>query len=499
MNISLKQTKQLPDQAEFDRLKHWILLLPEGAGEEVWRRVPYGEVLQRRYRAAGGKNKPPVLTELSNEQDTRVSLACAEPGLGSFEQLTLARKLVAALWDFKPTEMGVLAAGFEDAAAERIAEALLAALLARNAELPNYKSKREARTPLAGVQVFGAAAEHGYRRTFAMAAGNNLARFLTGLPPNELTPASYRERVAKLAREHGWEMEFLDVAALRQRKAGAFLAVAQGSPEADAGIVRLSYRPRAAASQRKLALVGKGVCFDTGGVNLKPANLMRGMHKDMQGSAVALGTFLALSQLEVGFPMECWMALVTNHIGPRAYKPDDVVTAVDGTTIEIVHTDAEGRMILADTLALASQGAPSLIIDYATLTGSCKRALGNAFSGIFTNRDEHLPLLIAAGRASGERVWPFPQDEDYDKALESTIADVKQCAEEGEADHILAGRFLRRFVKGDVPWLHLDLSSGTHKGGLGHVPSDATGFGVRFTVSLLLDSGFLELARQRAG
>lgn len=116
----------------------------------------------------------------------------------------------------------------------------------------------------------------------------------------------------------------------------------------------------------KLALVGKGICYDTGGANLKPAKYMYGMHEDMQGSAVALGTFLALTRMNVNYPVECWLALATNHIGPRAYKPNDVITASDGTTIEIVHTDAEGRMVLADTLIMASQRKPSLIIDFAT-------------------------------------------------------------------------------------------------------------------------------------
>jgi leucyl aminopeptidase len=207
----------------------------------------------------------------------------------------------------------------------------------------------------------------------------------------------------------------------------------------------------------------------------------------MQGSAVALGSLLALTKLKAKFAVDCYLALATNHIGPKAYKPHDIVTASDGTTIEVVHTDAEGRMVLSDTLVMASEAKPKLIIDYATLTGTCKRALGNAYSGVFTNRPEWLPVLIEAGKESGERVWPFPIDEDYDEAIKSDIADIKQCAVEGDADHILATRFLSRFVKHDTPWLHIDMSAGHRKGGLAHVPSDFTGFGVRFTLHLLLD------------
>jgi len=262
--------------------------------------------------------------------------------------------------------------------------------------------------------------------------------------------------------------------------------VSQGSPQRDAGIVHLRYTPPRGRSKRPLALVGKGICFDTGGMNLKPAKHMHGMHEDMQGSAVALGTLLALSRLQVPFPVHCWLALAQNHIGPKAYKQNDVVRACNGTTIEVVHTDAEGRMVLADTLALAAKKRPALMIDYATLTGACIYALSTRYSGACSNRSEFTDGIIRAGRDSGERVWPFPMDEDFDQELESMIADIKQCTLGGEADQILAARFLRRFVN-DTPWIHIDLAAGNHKGGLAHIPTDITGFGIRFTTRLLLD------------
>jgi leucyl aminopeptidase len=138
-------------------------------------------------------------------------------------------------------------------------------------------------------------------------------------------------------------------------------------------------------------------------------------------------------------------------------------------------------------LALASKQKPALMIDYATLTGACVYSIGTAYSGVFTNQEKFHQTLIEAGKDSGERVWPFPLDEDYDKGLESDIADVKQCSLEGDADHILAARFLQRFVKNDTPWVHMDLSSSNRKGGLAHIPTDTTGFGVRYTMNLLLD------------
>jgi leucyl aminopeptidase len=268
-------------------------------------------------------------------------------------------------------------------------------------------------------------------------------------------------------------------------KAGAFLAVARGSGHQDAAIVRLSYSGKAKREKgNALALVGKGICFDTGGHNLKPARYMHNMHDDMNGSAVALGILLAATRLKLPVNLEVWLAIAQNHLSPEAYTQNEVVTALNGTTIEIVHTDAEGRMVLADTLALAAKGKPRAIIDFATLTGSMTVALGERMSGVIGNREDLAAKAVAAGRDSGERVVAFPMPEDYDEALDSTVADVKQCTLDGEADHILAARFLNRFV-GDIPWLHVDLSASRCKGGLGAVGSDITGFGVGLGLDLI--------------
>ena len=205
----------------------------------------------------------------------------------------------------------------------------------------------------------------------------------------------------------------------------------------------------------------------------------------MQGSAVALGTLIALSKLRVTYAIDAWLAITENRISGTAYKSQDVVRAVNGMTIQVIHTDAEGRMVLADTLALAARENPNLIIDYATLTGSCVVALTERYSGAFSNRKELATQVTLSGKESGERIWSFPMDEDYDEDLLSSVADIKQCAATGYGDHILAARFLSKFVPDSIPWVHLDLSAGPHKGGLAHIPSDLTGFGVRLTVDLL--------------
>lgn len=488
MKIRLTQRIDLPSAAGIDRLPCWVMVFAaDYATGKVRAEIPNGARMLRRHDQLGGPKMvgKACTLDLPNKHPGRVAFAMLAPEMDSFGLLTLARTLVAAHRDLRPERLGVLVRGFAGAEAERVAEAVLSAALAVNADLPSYKRARHDAGHLRSIHLYGARAAHRFSKSFAVAEGNALARGLSILPGNVLTPASYLRRLRGLAREHGWQLIFHDQKKLKKKGAGAFLAVAQGSPTSDAGIAQLRYRPASGRKTGKIALVGKGICYDTGGTNLKPASYMSGMHEDMQGSAVALGTLLALTRLGFRRPVDCWLALAMNHIGPKACKPGDVVRAADGTTIEIVHTDAEGRMVLADTLVMASAGRPALIVDYATLTGACIQALGKSYSGIFTNRGAWREALIAAGVDSGERVWPFPLDKDFDEALRSDIADIKQCALGGDADHILAARFLQRFVKPGIPWVHIDLASSHRKGGLAHIPTATTGFGVRYSMSLL--------------
>ncbi len=483
LKIKLNQTVSGPAAEQLDGLAHLILLAPKGGAVADWPAFAYAERLAARLARHPQSDDEPLVFELPNAIGTRVVLGRIAEDASAFTCLSTGRELAEAALAERPERIDILAHGL---AQPRMAEAVLAALLAGAHALPSWKSKPEPETPLKRIELWGFGEALDLGRVRATAAGNNLARDLTVRPPNLLTPGLYRKEIEALAAQHGWALEFLDEKALTRRGAGAFLAVAQGSDRRDAGIAHLRYRP-AAASAAPVALIGKGICFDTGGTNLKPSSGMLGMHGDMQGSAVALGTLLALSEMQAPLAADCWLALAENQVGPRAYRQNEVVTASNGTSIEVIHTDAEGRMVLADTLALAARETPRLMIDYATLTGACISALGTRYSGAFTNRDAWRETLVQAGRDSGERLWPFPQDADYDEALDSAVADVKQCIIEGEADHILAGRFLARFVPAAIPWVHIDLAASEHKGGLAHVPSDVTGFGVRLSLSLLLD------------
>jgi leucyl aminopeptidase len=482
----ITQNARLLGTKDVDANTHVVLVLGPAFDPT---RLPYGSTLRQRLNAAAHTLKPgePFHTQLPNTRGTRVALLVDGPDLPAFDRLTQARKALSALRPPAPEVLTLACFGLKPAEAERACEAALAAALAADFRLPAYKSQPDKTARLREIRLYGHTARDRYARTVAEARGNNLARYLTALPPNELTPGHYRRRVEKLARAYGWKAEFLGIPKLRKLGAGAFLAVAQGSPEPDAGILHLRYTPRKKTGGQPLALVGKGICFDTGGTNLKNAKYMHGMHEDMQGSAVALGTLLALTELKAEVPVDCWLALAQNHVGPKSYKQNDVVKAVNGKTIEVMHTDAEGRMILADTLTLASRAKPTLIVDYATLTGACIGALSTRLSGALTNRAALIPALIEAGEKSGERVWPFPLPDDFKEALKSDVADLKQCTLDNDADQILAAVFLKQFLVGNPEWVHVDLAAGNHKGGLAHVPSDVTGFGVRWTLEFLAD------------
>ena len=461
---------------------HVLFVLPFGRSPEGLAGVPALDrleaVLARRDMKLEELAKTPVTLNLAG--GALAAFVMLDAGKTPFERFTVLRKALAPLMEEQPRELCLAVFGSAEARRECAREALYVAWL-NGVRLPTRKRKPAAR-PLARIHLHGARDAGGYAEIETLVAANVLARELTALPANELTPRRYREKLRRLARDAHWRIEEFDMKRLRRLGAGAFVAVAQGSAPEDAAIVRLSWRPPRAVA--RLALVGKGICFDTGGHNLKPAKFMLGMHEDMNGSAVALGLMQALAARGIPLAIDAWLAIAQNHLSPRAYKQNDVVTALDGTTIEIVHTDAEGRMVLADTLTLAARAKPDLIVDFATLTGSMAYALGSRYSGIFATVPELARLAVAAGEASGERVCAFPLDADYEAALESKVADTKQCAIEGEADHIVAARFLRRFT-GERPWLHMDLSASTCSGGLGAVATDLTGFGVAWGVEFV--------------
>lgn len=477
-----------------------IVLCDRDSGPGMLGELPFSSMLQRLYGAAQRRGPVNILSTRVTSNAVPLLIAFVKSTASAFEQLTVAARAWKELSAAAPRRVLFATCGMDDTRTAKVLEAMVAAALAGTAPMPTLKSKPVRPAVLDAITLIRRGAALDLQRSLAVDRGNHLARWLTTLPPNVLGSASYRRALGALAKRHRWGFNFFNEAALKRLGAGAFLAVARANAHRDAGIVRLRYRaPAPRGNVARLALVGKGICFDTGGINLKSHKSMYQMHEDMQGSAVALGTLLALSELKAPFDIDCWLAITENETGARAYRPQEVVKAANGVTIQVAHSDAEGRMALADTLALAARDEPSLIIDYATLTGACVTALTERYSGVFTNRPEWHSALELAGRYSGERVWPFPMEEDFDSELDSPIADILQCTPDSKGDHILAARFLNRFVPAQTPWIHIDLAASNRSGGLAHVPTDFTGFGVRYTAHLLLEHDLLKATtRKRA-
>lgn len=433
-------------------------------------------------------------TALANARQTQAVLAFAGKDATQYQRLALAGRMLAEIAARRPAQIGVIVdADLSDAADWH--EALLSAACSHAFALPVFRRVAAPPWRLRRIQLYRAPSLD-LARIRATARAGNLVRWLTALPPNQLDARSYRRLLTALARRHRLQLRWYSEPQLQRLGAGAFLAVARGNGARDAGIAHLVYRGRRAGRQPDVALVGKGIVFDTGGINLKPHRSMLDMHTDMAGSAVALASMLALAELRAPLRVDAWLAITENNIGPTAYRPQEVVRAVNGTTIQVIHSDAEGRMALADTLALAARTRPALLMDFATLTGACVYALTERYSGLFTRHAALQAAAQQAGARSGERVWPFPLDEDFDSDIESRIADIKQCALEGKGDHILATRFLGRFVPDALPWIHIDLSSATRAGGLAHVNTEVTGFGARLTLELLLGDAWRAALRK---
>lgn len=474
-----------------------IVICDREQAESRLAKLPFGATWQRLYREAKERGPVSILSARLTADAVPMAVALAKASSSAFERLSLGARIWKELSPAPGAKVLVATHGIDGVHSAAMLEALTAAALAATAPMPVIKSKPPKAPEPPQLTLTGDGAEIDAEFTMAIDRGNHLARWLTTLPPNVLNTTSYRKALRDLAKREGWSFSFLDERTLKRLNAGAFLAVTRANEHRDAGIVRLRYRPRGDGVRKKLALVGKGICFDTGGINLKQHKGMYQMHEDMQGSAVAVGTLLALSRLEVPYDIDCWLAITENQIGPNAFRPQEVVRAANGVTIQVAHSDAEGRMVLADTLAIAAREKPDLIVDFATLTGSCVTALTERYAGAFTNRPEWHATIETAGRESGERVWPFPMDEDFDSDLESSIADILHCTPDSKGDHILAARFLNRFVPEEIPWIHLDLAASNRSGGLAHVPTDFTGFGVRYMAQLLLEQNLLGLVRAK--
>ena len=288
-----------------------------------------------------------------------------------------------------------------------------------------------------------------------LAEAQNFTRDLVNEPANLLTPLHMADAARKMAAEFGLECEVLDIEQMTKLGMGALLGVAQGSAEPPALIV-VRYKPASGDGQAHLGLVGKGVTFDTGGISIKPADGMEKMKYDMAGGAAMLGAMRAIAQLKPSIPVTAFVPCVENMPGSRAQRPGDIVTAMSGKTIEVINTDAEGRLILADALHYAKQQGCTHLVDAATLTGAVVVALGHLNVGLFANDDAMRDRVMAASKAEGERMWNLPLEDDYKDYLKSPFADIANVGGRwGGA--VTAAIFLKEFA-GYTPWVHLDIA-----------------------------------------
>lgn len=320
----------------------------------------------------------------------------------------------------------------------------------------------------------------------AICAGVELARELVAAPPNLVTPAALTDTAAGIARDHGLELKVLERSDCEAKGMGAFLAVSQGS-DLPPKFIHLIYRPEGEV-KRRVALVGKGLTFDSGGYNLKVGAAQIDMMKfDMGGSAAVLGAMRSIAELKpVGVEVHMVVASCENMVNGSAVHPGDIVTAANGMTIEINNTDAEGRLTLADALLYACEQKPDAVVDMATLTGACVIALGDEMAGLWSNNDDLAEALDAAAQSGGEGLWRMPLQQSYKDGLKSLLADMKNTGPR-PGGSITAALFLKEFVTKHTPWAHIDIAGPVWSDkGKGVNPAGATGYGVRTLVNWVL-------------
>jgi len=325
--------------------------------------------------------------------------------------------------------------------------------------------------------------ETSVERGLILSQATNLARWLTNEPGNQIDPTAFSRRVEQLAKECSLEIKVLDESEMAKRGMNAVLAVSQGSSH-PAKLIVLSHRGASDPEQAPIAFVGKGVTFDSGGISLKPAKSMEEMKADKAGACSVVGAMQAISRLGLAANVVAVLPVVENLPGGKAQRPGDVVKSLSGKTIEVINTDAEGRLILADALSYAKQEfEPRCLVDIATLTGACVVALGHVRAGLFSNDEQFCNELLSAAARCGERLWRLPLDREYRKEIESQIADLKNVGNRwGGA--IVAAKFLEEFV-GGTPWCHIDMA-GVDLFHERNAVEGPRGFGVRTLVEFVL-------------
>jgi leucyl aminopeptidase len=350
-----------------------------------------------------------------------------------------------------------------------------------------YHTSDKTENPLQTMTLLAPAADagdvgRGVERGRIIAEATNFARELINEPANVITPTELARRAEEMAREFGLEFDALGEAQMKELGMGAFLGVAQGSSE-PAKLITMTYSPKT-ESKETIAIVGKGITFDTGGISIKPSDGMEKMKYDMAGGATTIGAMRAIAQLKPSVKVIGVVPATENMPGGRAQRPGDVVRAMSGKTIEVINTDAEGRLILADAVVYARKLGATRIIDLATLTGAVSIALGDVYVALLGTDQAWIDQVLAAAKKAGEKLWQLPLDKDYREQIKSEIADIKNVGGR-KAGTITAAYFIREFVE-DTPWAHLDIASTAwNESGKPYLSIGPTGVGLRTLVNLV--------------
>ena len=328
------------------------------------------------------------------------------------------------------------------------------------------------------------AANSAISKATAVVEGVILARDLVNEPGGSLTPQVFARKVTRMAKEKGLTAKVMDEAAIKKAGLGGLLGVNRGSDNPPR-FVELTYRPKGKA-KATLALVGKGITFDSGGLSIKPWQGMSEMKTDMGGAAAVTGAMSALSSLAPKIRVKGYLPMTDNMLGGDATRPGDVLKIRNGKTIEVINTDAEGRLILADALSLASETKPDAIVDLATLTGACMVALGSDIAGLMGKNEAFLDQVEKAAEDAGEKVWQLPLPDEYRDLYKSPIADMKNISAGGYGGAITAGLILSEFVADGIPWAHLDIAGPARADkDSAEIVEGGTGFGVRTLIKLI--------------
>jgi leucyl aminopeptidase len=451
--------------------------VPAGAGAELDR----DWLTERHFEAKVGH----TLALPAEDGSTVIAVGVGDRDKVTAETLRrAAAAVVRAAWHDESAATTLLAAAPQELDAEAAAQAVGEGAALAAYRFTRYKGDPEpCRLASFTIVAEGDGPRRGVARAERIAAAVAMARDLVNEPAGAMTPTRLAEVAAEVAASGGLEVRVWDEVDIGNEGLGGLMGVARGSDEPPR-LIRLSYRPSGPA-RGHVALVGKGITFDSGGLSIKTAEGMETMKTDMSGAAAVLATMSALPDLAPDVAVTAFVPTTENMPGGRATKPGDVLKIRNGKTVEVLNTDAEGRLILADGLSLAVEEGVDAIVDLATLTGACMVALGTKVAGLMGSHDGWLDQVRAAADRAGEPVWPLPLPEDYRKSIDSDVADVKNIGSDRYGGALTAGLFLKEFVD-DVPWAHLDIAGPARSGeDETYLRKGGTGYGVRTLLELL--------------